>query len=165
MSVVPRLRNLALTHSLSFVFFKVVPQSYLLCLHAFLSVSSHPTPLNESSTSPGTGFHSLLYMLPEQYLAHSRCSMNMSYIDWMNDSVATPGKRMHRASCTSDAAFSLKKETKAKHQVKWNGFFFLASYNQDQHSFVFQKANKWKNGKGYWKPVGTACVTAVSAIL
>ena len=41
----------------------------LTCLHAFLSVSSHPTPLNESSTKPGTGFGSLSLRLPKQFWA------------------------------------------------------------------------------------------------
>lgn len=82
-----------------------------------------PPPLNKSSTGPGTRFYSLLYMLPEQYLEHSRCSMDMSYTDRMNDSVATTGKRMHRASCASDTAFSLMKETKAEAPGKMEWFF------------------------------------------
>lgn len=103
----------------------IVPQSYLS--HAFLSVSSHPTPLNEKPTKAGNWVWFIITEASKQFWAREQsCSVNVDWIDWTTLlSWGFTGKITYEASWARGTAFSLIKGTKVKapRKIEWLSSF------------------------------------------
>lgn len=146
MSVVPRS---VVPCSTPFALPVFLPRPYhnlIYLFTCFLCVYSLPTILKESFARPRTGLCSLLYKLLEQYLAHSRCSINMNWIDWIS---YYRKKNIQGHHYTIDAAFSLMKETKTNHHIKWNGFFLFGLIQSVSPQFCLSENLQMKKDKGY----------------